>query len=286
MCVMSLESALRSAAKKIESDASFDQAVSLHFFALLEQYSRRPFFYKNALKLSRLTVSFILLGEYFANPKPLLSEVKEICVSRGYCSKNSMESLFMLYKALGFLEIKIDANDSRYRTFAPSHLACSEIRSILNAVTDPLAVIFPNVKAFENLKALDNDEFLSMYFIFFSRLVKKKLTIDALLPECCWVLERDAGHLLMLAIYNDALMPGEGFARYRKSSYLSLAKKLSVSKSHVIRFVKDGADKGYFKVHSKTQLELLPRFISLARQFMAFTFAIGFCSNASISVDL
>jgi len=285
MCVMSLESLLRNSAKEIESDISFDKAVSLHFIALLERYSKRPFFYKNALKLSRLTVSFILLGEYFSNPKPLLSEVKEMCISRGYCSKNSMESIFILYRALGFLDIMADPDDSRFRTFAPSRLACSEVRSILNSVTDPLVVLFPSAGELNALKELDDYEFLSIYFNFFSKLVEAKLTIDVLLPECCWMLERDAGHLLMLAIYNDALVSEGGYARYRQSSYLSLAEKLSVSKSHIIRFVKAGADKGYFKIHSKTKLELLPSFINLARHFMAFTFAIGFCSAKFVNAD-
>lgn len=285
MCVRSLESLLRISAKKIENDINFDKAISLHFSALLERYSKRPFFYKNALKLSRLTISFILLSEYFSNPKPLLSSVKELCVSRGFCSKNSMESIFILYRALGFLDVTVDPDDSRFRTFAPSRLACSEVRSILNAVTDPLAVLFPDTKEFVDLRSLDDSEFLSIYFMFFSKMVEGELTIDVLLPECCWLLERDAGHLLMLAIYNDALVWGGGGPKYRKSSYISLAEKLSVSKSHIIRFVKAGADKGYFKIHSKTQLELLPSFIDLARQFMAFTFAISFCSTKFVSAD-
>ncbi|MGE7815923.1 hypothetical protein ACQKMW_21190 [Pseudomonas sivasensis] len=273
-------------ANEIEYDGAFEKAISSHYLILLDQYSKRPFFYKNALKFSRLMSSFILLSEYFSNSKPLLSDVKESCVSRGYCSKNSVESLFLLYRALGFLEVRIDSDDARYRTFAPSVEAFYEIRTILNAVIEPLVLMFPNARGVEELRGMCNVEFLSIYFIFFSKLLKSKLTIDVLLPECYWVLDRDAGHLLMLAIYSDALVSESEGVRFRKSSYLSLAEKLSVSKSHVIRFVNAGADKGYFKIHSKTQLELLPSFISLVRRFMAFTFAIGVCSTLFIKFDI
>ncbi|WP_256097302.1 hypothetical protein [Pseudomonas sp. 31 R 17] len=48
-----------------------------------------------------------------------------------------------------------------------------------------------------------------------------------------------------------------------------------MSKTHIIRMVQEGVEKGYFKAHSKTRLEVLPPFVSLVKRFMAFSFAVG-----------
>jgi len=275
MCVRSLKLAIDHSAQAFERHVDFETSIRAHYAVLLDNYSKRPFFYKSALKYSRLMVSFALLSEYFSKPMPLLCEVKAFCVAQRFCSRNSLESIFLLFRALGFMHVRVNPEDSRFRTFTPSTQACREVRVMMTSITDPLAVMCPERAVFTQLRELDDRAFLALYFKGYATLLNNKLAIDVLLPECYWLVKRDGGHMLMLAIYNDACGQGSNGASFRSSSYLALAQQLSVSKTHVIRLVQEGADKGYFKIHSKTQLEVLPPFISLVRRFMAFTFASG-----------
>lgn len=275
MHVSSLKLAICHTAQALERHVDFERFIRAHYMVQLGPYSKRPFFYKSALKYSRLMVSFALLSEHFRKPMPLLSEVKAFCVKRGYCSRNSLESIFLLFRALGFMEVAPHPEDSRYRVYSPSGEACREVRLMLTFITHSLALMCPEREIFRQLHELDDQQFLATYFKGFAIILAADLTVDVLLPECYWLVKRDAGHMLMLAIYNDAFAPDNNRATFRSSSYLALAKQLSVSKTHVIRVVQEGVEKGYFKVHSKTRLEVLPRFASLVRRFMAFSFALG-----------
>jgi len=275
MTVSSLKLSLYVVADEIEQHPEFESSIRLHYLDLLTYYSKRPFFYKNALKLNRLMVSFSLLSHYFNSSFPLLSRVKEFCVGRNYCSKNSLESMFMLFRAMGFMEVGLDAEDGRLRVFKPTVLACKEVRGMLASQTGPLSIMCCDGGIVKRLPELDDHEFLSVYFKGFAIILAHDLTIDTLMPECHWLVKRDAGHMLMLAIYNDACIRKNEVMGFRTSSYLTLATELSVSKTHVIRFIREGADRGYFKIHSKTILEVLPAFMQAVRRFMALSFSIG-----------
>jgi hypothetical protein len=269
----SLKLAMAHRAQAFERHVEFEACVRNHYAMLLEPYSKRAFFYKTALKFNRLMVSFTLLSTYFSKPVPLLSEVKEFCVARRFCSKNSLESIFLLFRALGFMKVAGHPDDSRLRVFSPSSQACREIRVMLASLVEPLGVMCADEAVCRDLNALDDRAYLARYFKGYSTLLTDSLTIDLLLPDCYWLVKRDAGHMLMLAIYNDACSLDSQGASFRSSSYLSIAEQLSVSKTHVIRLVQEGADRGYFKIHSKTILEVLPPFIHLVRRFMAYSFA-------------
>lgn len=275
MIVDSLRLSLLSTADEIEQHSEFEQFMRSHYLALSLTYSRRPFFYKSALKLNRLMVSFSLLSYYFNSTFPLLSEVKELCVARNFCSKNSLESIFLLFRALGFMEVGAHPEDSRLRVYKPSLEACREVRGILASTTTPLSAVYTQSPGLGELLSLSDYEYLSIYFKGFSTLLGNGMTIDLLLPECLWLVKRDAGHMLMLALYFDVGNGAGDAPGFRSSSYFSLARELSVSKSHVIRLVQEGAERGYFKIHSKTNLEVLPAFLQLSRRFMALSFAIG-----------
>ncbi|MBS7844590.1 hypothetical protein KFF47_17550 [Pseudomonas fluorescens] len=281
MCSRSLKLALDDSARVVESHVEFEVCIRTHYALLLEPYSKRPFFYKTALKFNRLMVSFALLSAYFSQAVPLLSKVKALCVARGFCSRNGLESIFLLFRALGFMKVAGHPDDSRLRVFSPSSQACREVRSMLACVVEPLAMLYPQNSLIRQLGELDDRAFLAVYFKGFARMFEANVTLDQLLPECYWLVNRDAGHLLMLAIYNDACALDKTGAGFRSSSYLSLAEQLSVSKTHVIRLVREGADRGFFKIHSKTQLEVLPPFVVLVRRFMAYSFAISLHSLQS-----
>jgi hypothetical protein len=276
----SLKQSLLSVADDIERHPRFEQAIRMHYHALLEPYAKRPFFYKSALQFNRMMVSFSLLSHYFDNPEPLLSEVKEICVARKLFSPNSIESIFLVLKALGFIELRPHLTDARLRPFKPSSRACKEIRVMLASMIDPLAEMGTKAESIRQLSMLDDHGYLAVYFKGMSQILEQNLSVEYLLPECHWLVRREGGHLLMLAIYLDACVGADTASGFKSSSYLALANALFVSKMHIIRLVQEGVGKNFFKVHPNSELEVLPAFVNVVRRFMSLSFAMALqCTN-------
>lgn len=276
----SLKQSLFDMADDIEKHPRFEQAIRMHYQALLQPYAKRPFFYKSALQFNRMMVSFSLLSHYFDNPAPLLSQVKEICVARKLFSPNSLESIFLVLKALGFIELSPHLTDARLRPFKPSSKACKEVRVMLASMIDPLAEMGTNIESMRQLSMLDDHGYLAVYFNGMSQILELNLSMEHLLPECHWLVKREGGHLLMLAIYLDACVGADTASGFKSSSYLALANSLSVSKMHIIRLVQDGVGKNFFKVHPNSELEVLPAFVNVVRRFMSLSFAIALqCTN-------
>ncbi len=276
----SLKQSLLSMADDIELHPRFEQAIRMHYQALLKPYAKRPFFYKSALQFNRMLVSFSLLSHYFVHPAPLLSHVKEYCVARKLFSPNSLESIFLVFKALGFIELRPHLTDARLRVFKPSSKACKEVRVMLASMIDPLTEMGVDRESMRQLSMLDDHGYLAVYFKGMAQILEQDLSMDHLLPECHWLVKREGGHLLMLAIYLDACVGADTASGFKSSSYLALAKSLSVSKMHIIRLVKEGVGKDFFKVHANSELEVLPAFVSVVRRFMSLSFAMALqCTN-------
>nr|WP_240995967.1 hypothetical protein [Pseudomonas viridiflava] len=271
----SLKQSLFSVADDIERHPRFEKAIRLHYEALLNPYAKRPFFYKNALQFNRMLVSFSLLSHYFDNPEPLLSQVKEFCVARKLFSPNSLESFFLVLKALGFIELRPHLTDARLRVFKLSSKACKEVRMMLASMIDPLTEMGADRESMRQLSMLDDNGYMAVYFKGMSQILKQDLSMDHLLPECHWLVKREGGHLLMLAIYLDACVDADKASGFKSSSYLALASSLSVSKMHIIRLVQEGVGKDFFKVHDNSELEVLPAFVSVVRRFMSLSFAMA-----------
>lgn len=283
-----LKQNLFSSAEIIESQPQFELAIRMHFKILLKLYAKRPFFYKRALQFNRMLISLSLLSLYFDSHTPLLSEVKEFCVKRKLFSPNSLESFFLVLKALGFIEVGPHLTDARLRVCKPSSKACREVRVIVASMIDPLAEICVNRESLLKLSMLDDRSYLAVYFKSMSEILKNELSMEHLIPECHWLVNREGGHLLMLAIYLDACVDSNRASGFKASSYLVLAKSLSVSKMHIIRLVQEGVEKQFFRLHTNSELEVLPAFVNVARRFMSLSFAMALqsvrtldCVNAS-----
>lgn len=262
-------------AADLEADPQFERVMRRHHELLKEPCLKRPFFYKNVLKYGRFMVLMTLLSRYFSQPYPLLSEVRTFCMGRGFCSKNSLESFYLLLRATGLMTVVGHPDDRRLRTFHPSELAYGELRKTLNSLIQPLLELYPNCHTLLHSVSLEDREFMRVYFNGYAQLLDSNIILSELLPECRWLLHKDGGHMLMLALYFDAIAPSNRMSGFKGSSYMSLARSAAVSKSHVIRLVQEGQERGYFTVHEKNRIEVLPAFMTLVSRIMSRCFAMA-----------
>lgn len=255
-----------------------DEAILLHFDLMMESYRKKPLFYKNLLKYDRLLVALSLLSFNFKDNLVPLSKVKAFCRGRGYLSRNSLDSYFSFFFVTGYIHVGLHSEDGRQRVFQPSDTALLEATMMIKSCLLPSQMIRPYVGYLSDVG--HSKDLLQRFFLGFAQLLEADVMLDKLLPEAKWIMNRDGGHLPMLALFADALKTGSLTDGYKVSTYAELSSRLCVSKSHVIRMVKEGEVRGYFKC-CRNLVEFRPSFLGLVRQTMAMYFAV-----ARVSMEL
>ncbi len=272
--------------------ADIDEAVLLHFDLIMESYREKPFFYKNLLKYDRFMVALSLLSFSYKDDKLPLSKVKDFCQGRGYMSRNSLDAYFSFLVLSGYMEVKVDVQDGRQRSFQPTDKTLREAAQLIKSCLLPAQMIFPYVGSSRRLER--SPDLLKVFARGFAKILESDLLLDKILPEAKWMLNRDGGHLPMLALYADALRNGSLETGYNVSSYVQISSRLGVSKTHVQRMIREGELQGYFKCNKRT-VELSPAFVELMRRAMSIYFSISRVSvelgvvdydNGRVAVDL
>lgn len=250
---------------------NIDEAILLHFDLIMEIYREKPFFYKNLFKYDRFMVALSLLSFNYRDEQVPLSKVKAFCQARGYMSRNSLDSYFSFLVVSGYMNIQLHVQDGRQRNFQPTEKTLCAATLLLKSYLLPSQMISLSDCWLQELGR--SADLLRFYARGFSRILESGFLLDKVLPEAKWILNRDGGHLPMLALYTDALRNGSLETGYKVSSYLGTSSRLGVSKTHMQRMIKEGQLQGYFKC-DKRFVELSPAFVDLIRRAMSIYFAI------------
>ncbi|MBD8575849.1 hypothetical protein IFR09_19105 [Pseudomonas syringae] len=256
--------------ERLSACPDIDQRIIRHYELMEQHYLGRPLFYKSILKYDRFMVALSLLAHYYCEPFPSLSRVKEFCERRGYLSKNSLESYFAFFLISGYMDVSDHPDDRRLRIYKPSARAMTETVKIISAYYFPALGIIDE----SSLERRVDEPTVRHSFRNFQKVLDANFTLEMLVPESRWLMNRDGGHMVMLALFCDALQTQSLTGTGRKvSTYAQLSSRLSVSSTHLIRMVKEGEKAGYFKV-CKNAVEITDSFMALARRMMIANFAI------------
>ncbi|CAI3788431.1 hypothetical protein AHFPHNDE_02107 [Pseudomonas sp. MM227] len=264
-----------------------NKAIFMHFDLMMTTYQQKPLFYKHILKHDRFMVVVTLLSFSFKNPKMPLSRVKEFCRDRDYMSANSLDSLFSLFEITGFMDVIADEEDGRQRLYRPTAAALSTAKNLINAYTKPSEGMIPNEDRL-NRVTLPHD-LVPYYYKGFSKVLDANIMLGHQRTDEIWIMNKDGGHLPMLALYVDNLRNSCSKTDQKVATYSDLSSRLGVSHTHIIRIIKEGESRGYFKCN-KHQVQLQPEFTELVHRVMASHFAIArvslelgiACSDSSI----
>lgn len=260
------------------ASCDMDNAILMHFDLMMGTYRQKPLFYKHILKHDRFMVAVALLSFSFENPEMPLSRVKEFCRNRDYMSGNSLDSLFSLFEITGFIDIFADDDDGRQRLYSPTATALSTAKNLIDAYTKPSEGMIPKEGTAERMK-LPHD-LVSYYCKGFSKVLEANVMFGHQRTDEIWIMNKDGGHLPMLALYVDNIRSPCSKADKKVATYNDLSSRLGVSHTHIIRIIKEGESRGYFKCN-KHQVQLQPRFSELVHKVMASHFAI-----ARVSMEL
>ncbi|MCO8171182.1 hypothetical protein NJC40_25770 [Pseudomonas sp. 21LCFQ02] len=265
-----LRACLEAEVDELHAQGNIDSLIKQHYQYLGQYYKVRPFFYKNVLKFDRFMVVLAMLANYYDEHLPSLSKVRELCLQRGYLSKNSLESYFSFFIISGYMEVTHHPDDRRLRIYRPS------VRAMAEAVNIVSAYYFPALGMTDTCdgSAKVSGRTVEAFFRGFKRILDADITLDMLLPESRWLINRDGGHMPMLALFVEALeKQAKAGSGCKRSSYGEMSAGLAVSSTHLIRLVREGETKGYFTT-ARSTLELSESFMQLVRKMMLINFAI------------
>ncbi|MDC6378932.1 hypothetical protein BW687_001930 [Pseudomonas graminis] len=264
--------------RRIVANGDINKAIILHFDLMMGTYQQRPLFYKHILKFDRFMVAVALLSFSFENPKMPLSRVKDFCRDRDYMSSNSLDSLFSFFETTGFMDIFTYEEDGRQRLFRPTSTAQTAAKNLIHAYVKPSEDMSPGWRGLASLALPHN--YVSYYYKGFAKVLDANVLLGHQRPDEKWIMNRDGGHLPMLALYVDNLRNPGSKADQKVATYSNLSSRLGVSHTHIIRMIKEGESRGYFRCN-KHQVQLQPEFSELVRRVMINIFAI-----ARVSIEL
>ncbi|UCJ18953.1 hypothetical protein K5Q02_11585 [Pseudomonas sp. MM211] len=255
-----------------------DEVITDHYALMMTRYKLNPLFYKTLFKIDRYMVALALLSKFYSSKGMTLSAVRSFCEERGYLSKNTLESYFSFFLITKRMTILSHPSNGRLRIYEPSDQALAETKAILNTYLLPLASL-----SIENLRFLtisDSSSTSEAFLRGYAQLLEARCTLDIIVPDAHWMLNRDGGYMTVLALYIDMSKNRTELGGYKSSTYAALSSRLGVSSTHLMRLVRDGETRGYFKNHNKI-VEVTPKFESFVREMMACTFA-----TTLVSVEL
>ncbi|KIQ06177.1 MULTISPECIES: hypothetical protein [Pseudomonas] len=256
-------------------NSDIEAVINDHYDLMMARYKLNPLFYKTLFKSDRYMVALALLSKFYSTKGMTLSVVRSFCEERGYLSKNTLESYFSFFLITKRMTIITHPSNGRLRVYEPSAQALAETKAILDTHLLPLASL-----SMENLRFLttSNSSCRSEHFLRgFAQLLDARCTLDIIVPDAHWMLNRDGGYMLVLALYIDMSKNRNEQGGYKSSTYAALSSLLCVSSTHLMRLVREGETRGYFKNH-KNIVEVTPKFESFVRTMMACTFAITLVS--------
>lgn len=268
-----LTSTLCSYGAQIQSGAGFDDALKYHYHLLTTMYEKNSLFYKTVLKESRIYIIMALLCFYYTRGGTSQADVKEYCTSMKFASGNSIDSMMFFLRVSGRMNVERNEKNKRILMVTPSEKALKEVRSYLLSALLPLNKIYPSLNL--SAETIEDKDTLAMMYRNMYELLINRVIINRILPEVHLFTEKDSGHMVILSLYLEALKHSEnGELRIFEYPYIAVSKTIAVSHTHVRRIVSAAAEVGWMKMHGKSQIEILPEFIQLVRDYMGLYFSV------------
>ena len=168
--------------------------------------------------------------------------LKALCVEQDVCSAGRARAMLSLLQLFGYIE-RAPAADGRYKQLAPTPLLTSFLRERWSAMLGATALVLPEVAAART--ALAREDFLAALVRGVIDQFRTGIRTLAITPALRPFAEHNAGLMILsslaLAGADDDTMPPSAPVRM---SISELARRFSVSRTHVLRLFRDAGAHG------------------------------------------
>jgi hypothetical protein len=225
----------------------------------------------------RTLLGFLILNLHFSrrpdDPQSGLTagRVVDFCVEHKICSRGRAKALLMLMRVAGYLAPAEGADDRRYRVLVPTERMLELQQARWRCLFDSMALIMPEGATARSMQ--EQPEFqrrllarLVQYFVAGNRLLDH-------VPELIDFVDRNAGLLILMSLFlaGDPEHP----ERPAAVSISGLASRFSVSRAHVLKFLRDAIEAGWIERGEPEQIVLRPRFLDIMHTFIASGFLLN-----------
>jgi hypothetical protein len=257
--------------REITCSSVFHQAALNHCDIMVGLYKTNPFFYKFAFRESRFCVILALCCFVFGNQVTSLSEVKMLCSRYNISGSNRIIAILDFLRFSGRLTMKRDAVDRRKITINPEDKALVELKSVLESVFSPLALLYPGKVPV--IERIDDPLFRQRFYFRAGESLTRGLIYNLVFPESIDFIDRDGGRIFILDIYR-RVARASGETIIDASSLKSLARELRISRSHFSTLVTLGIARGFF-CEAPEGLIVTPCFRAFVERYIALYLAWG-----------
>jgi AraC-like DNA-binding protein len=168
--------------------------------------------------------------------------LKALCVEQDVCSAGRARAMLSLLQLFGYIE-RAPATDGRYKQLAPTPLLTSFLRERWSAMLGATALVLPEVAAART--ALAREDFLAALVRGVIDQFRTGIRTLAITPALRPFAEHNAGLMILsslaLAGADDDTMPPSAPVHM---SISELARRFSVSRTHVLRLFRDAGAHG------------------------------------------
>lgn len=255
----------------LKQQKNFPQTINHHYKLMIDMCSAHPLFYKMILKDTRLNIALALLCFYYSKKKPSLADIKQWCNNHDLGSPNSVDSLLVFLRVSNRINVEKCEQDRRTFLYTVTEKGKGEARHYLFNGLSAIAELYPAYNI--EVNQLEDEEKMRAFFLRRSDLVFNKLFISNILPDARIFLNKDAGNLAFILLYNAAREGQETGQKLLNFSYSQMAKESFISRTHLRRMVNAAAEKGLITIHGSATIEIHPEFVSLAEEYMGLYFA-------------
>ena len=238
----------------------------------------------------RFVVGHMSLYQHFFgtadDPVPglMVSRMKKLCVDQSICSPGRVETMLILMRLFGYLELAPATGDRRRRLLVPTEKMLAAQRARWEIQVRAMAPILP--AGARALEALHHPDFLPAMICQLGDHFLAGLRIAELVPEAGLFFERNAGITIMFSLLL-AGPAGAGIARDAPVaiSITVLSRQFGVSRAHVRKLLQDAASQNYIARTDDDEghILLLPPIRDAAEGFVAAGFFfLAHCAPAAM----
>lgn len=232
------------------SQPGFERAARTSMKDSLARYDRTPLMMHISKDIVRMFYGYFALV-LDARGGLTLSAMQELCTELGISSLGRAQAMLIHMRMIGFIKPNPERSDRRAKPFVPTVPMVNAFMEVMTEQSRALSIIDPNAAKLPDL--FRNPEFFRAYMLEIGKGMTNLIKRDKPNPLQLFA-RRDAGMIMLYKICDSAedgdSYPPRGPVRISVSA---LSKHYGVSRSHVLKLLRDAEAQGSLRRNADEQ---------------------------------
>ncbi|WP_373240926.1 hypothetical protein [Kluyvera ascorbata] len=251
---------------EISSNPLFLSAVKMHCESILTEFRQDKLFYKYIFSNNRFIISTITASVFYNKDEAFLSDVVCECLQTGMVSKNTISSLFILFRVSGRILLKCSESDKRKKSFQITRKGNIDIVKLLNTMVPALRLIHHEG---EGNPVYLSAEHMPFFFKEYAKIHRSSLYLVNLVKDSDVFISKDSGHMILVCLYMLAI--GE---KKQKSVLNAVSKECGVSRTHLRNILIKAEEKNMLSFNNDTgEIVIYESYMTMFMSYMSYYFS-------------